>query len=229
MNLTKNSFATGMLSLAENFHLNLSQNYSDLVFSILKSAGVDDEKFQQVVQNIILTKTRAEFPSLPSVADWLEILGVKSRELSLKETALVEYGSVLEQAKQAKLHQEAITFQNQITNAVVEHLGGLSAIQKIISDKLWYKNQAFFKKDFIEIWMAFSKAKKTSSAVFGTEQIEDFELEHYSEIIEGIRRFGTRKANVRLIKNPKRIIPDSSQVRNNAPLTEQLPPCVNAH
>lgn len=229
MTLTKITFATSMFSLAGNFHLNLSDNYSELVFNILKSAGVDDKKFQQAVQNIILTKTKAEFPLLPPVADWLEILEIKSKELSLKETALIECASVLEGAKQAKLHQEAITFQNQITNAVVEHLGGLSAIQKLISDKSWHKNQPFFKKDFIETWMAFSKVRKTSSAVFGIEQTEDYELENYCEIIEGVRHFGIRKVNIRFIKNPKRIIPDSSQNRNNMLLTQQFPPCISIH
>jgi hypothetical protein len=211
MSLAKKTFATGIALLAENFHFTVGQKYSGLIFDILKSAGVEDDDFKAKVQEIILTKTKSEFSALPSAADWLEMLNKKRKALSIKDIVILECCSVLEEAKKAILHKEAITFQNKITNAVVQSFGGLKEIQNKVFDKSWVKSESFFKREFEETWIAFHKVDKISEAIFGTEGVESYDTERYSTIIDGIERTGDKKINIRFLKNPKRIIPDLSQ------------------
>jgi hypothetical protein len=214
MTFTKKSFASGIMLLAENFHLNVSQKYSELIFPILQSVGINDEIFQNKIQEIIFTKTKSEFFTLPAAADWLEFFGKKQKTLSVKEAAILECSSALEESRKAKLHEEAITFQNQITNAVIESLGGLSAIQKRMSEINWYKNESFFRKEFAEIWIAFAKINKISQTFFGTEKRETYDFKKYSTLTDGAERIGIKKVNARIVENLKRTVPDASKKTN---------------
>ena len=222
MTLTKKAFAGGIALLAENFHLSVGQKYSELIFPILKSAGITDEVFQGKVREIIFTKTKSEFFTLPAVADWLEFFGKKQKALSLKEMAILACSSVLEEARKAKLSEEAVTFQNQITNAAIESLGGLGSIQKRISDDSWHKKESFFRKEFEEIWMTFFKAKKISNVTFGVERKELCDFERYSTTIDGVERWGVRPVNIQVIENPKRVVPDLSQNQSHIPANHQV-------
>ncbi len=211
MTLTKKVFAGGIALLADNFHLTVGQKYSEIIFPILKSAAINDEVFQNKIQEIIFTKTKSEFFTLPAAADWLEFFGKKQKTLSLKEMAILACSSVVEEAKKAKLREEVITFENQITNAVVESLGGLGAIQKRTLDDSWHKNASFFRKELEEICIAFSKINKISVPVFGVEKKETCDFEKFSTIQDGVERWGHRKVNIKITENPKRIVPDLSQ------------------
>lgn len=222
MTLTKKAFAGGIALLAENFHLTVGQKYSELIFPILKSAGITDEIFQSKVQEIIFTKTKSEFFTLPAAADWLEFFGKRQKALSPKEMAILACASVLEEAKKAKLGEEAVTFQNQTTNAVLENLGGLGSIQKRMSDDSWHKKESFFRKEFEEIWITFFKARKASNAIFGIERKETYDLKKCSVIKDGTEWWRTEKVNVQLIENPKRVVPDLSQNQSHIAANHQV-------
>ncbi len=211
MALTRKTFASNLMLIAENFCLTISQKYSELIFNILKSADVTDEEFRHVINEIILTKTKSEFPVLPSAASWLEILKKKNKSLSLKEMAILQCASAIEEAKRARLGEEAITFQNKITNAVIENFGGLASIQKRVLNESWDKNESFFRREFEETWSSFSKVGKTSEAIFGIEKKEICQFQTYSVIRGGVERFGSEKIISGFIENPKRIIPDLLQ------------------
>lgn len=154
-------FKENLTLFCENYNFEASKPYIKLVFNHLESRGVTDMQFKQGVNTLMNTKKKSDFYGRPAVADWLDVLGLLKKPLSLEKVANQEATKLIEYVTSYTYHKR-ILFDNPTTNATIEAMGGIADMCWNYSDTNPNKKDdlTWFRKEFIQYWLDCYDLKK---------------------------------------------------------------------
>lgn len=156
-----------IIQIAENFSFELSEEYLKLLLNFFKKQDISDEKLECCVDDLIISTTREDwnkkfgYGGKPAIADWLSFLGKKV--ITPEQMAILELSTVKEIARKLT-NKQAFMFENGVTNAVIEELGGLRKIQLALLSDI---DISYFDNQFKKTWLAFHEVEKESKTISG--------------------------------------------------------------
>lgn len=140
----KQRFASIMHGLAEDKGVQLSTAGIALKYEALKKFDIED-----IFKAALSMMGNKKFSTMPSVADFFEILGGGSAE----DIGMIEANKVWQAIKRHGGNR-SVCFDNPVTQAVI--VQGFGGWQKLCSEQL-EENQKWFIKDFVKFYGAFSR------------------------------------------------------------------------
>jgi hypothetical protein len=157
--------------LEKSYNFEYPADILSLLTRVIESKNIDYNTICDLMQNLLITVTKDQwnqkygFKGYPTIADWLEMLGVKEDSclMSLEEKAGVEVAKIFEGIKAAQ-YGGGVIFDNQTTNACVENYGGISQLiwdLDKFNDKK--RDKHWVKKELKEEWITCKMANKTSA------------------------------------------------------------------
>lgn len=139
--MTYKEFGEVFVPLADHFNASLSKNSIMLYFDMLKRYSKDE--LLRARTEILATR---KYPSMPQIAEFIEILEGTEQDKSIKALEDLEY------AINAFGQYKSVAFKDGAIMRAVEHIGGWIKVCTASEDE--YK---WLKKDFINAYKTFSK------------------------------------------------------------------------